>query len=379
MGTLGQCHPSALDLSIEELMEELVRGGGSDLHLSCGLPPYGRFAGTLRPLRRDPLPREQCHRLIFSLLSSSQRKRLDRSCELDCAYGQRGVARFRVNVYREKGSYAACLRALGDRIPSLESLALPSVMREITRRPHGLVVVTGPSGSGKTTTLAALLDHINRERAKHILTIEDPIEFVHRPVRSVIHQRQLGEDTHSFGNALRAALREDPDVILVGEMRDLDTMGLAITAAETGHLVLTSLHTASAVQAVDRIVDVFPAGQQSQVRLQLSNSLQAVFAQVLCRRHNPRPDQCDRVMVQEILINTPAIANLIRTGKTAQIHSQLQTGGQQGMQTLERAIADRVNDGTIAVAEGMGHTGRPEELQRLLRPAADLASGGRHG
>ncbi|TGG81122.1 MAG: twitching motility protein PilT, partial [Aphanocapsa feldmannii 288cV] len=196
---------------------------------------------------------------------------------------------------------------------------------------------------------------------------------------SVIHQRQLGEDTHSFANALRAALREDPDVILVGEMRDLDTMGLAITAAETGHLVLTSLHTASAVQAVDRIVDVFPAGQQSQVRLQLSNSLQAVFAQALCRRHNPRPDQCDRVMVQEILINTPAIANLIRTGKTAQIHSQLQTGGQQGMQTLERAIADRVNDGTIAVAEGMGHTGRPEELQRLLRPAADLASGGRHG
>jgi len=228
------------------------------------------------------------------------------------------------------------------------------------------VLVTGPTGSGKTTTLAALLDHINHSRAEHILTIEDPIEFSFRNAKSVIHQRQLGEDTHSFANALRAALREDPDVILVGELRDLETIQLAITAAETGHLVLGTLHTSSAAQTVDRMVDVFPAEQQTQIRVQLSSSLVAVFSQTLCLRQNPQPGQFGRVMAQEILINTPAVANLIREGKTAQLYSQLQTGAQLGMQTLERALADLVQAGAISREEALTKAGKPDELGRLL-------------
>jgi twitching motility protein PilT len=228
------------------------------------------------------------------------------------------------------------------------------------------VLVTGPTGSGKTTTLAALLDHINRSRAEHILTIEDPIEFTYRNDKSVIHQRQLGDDTRSFGAALRAALREDPDVILVGEMRDLETIQLAITASETGHLVFGTLHTSSAAQTVDRMVDVFPPEQQTQIRVQLSGSLVGVFSQTLCKRQNPKPGQFGRVMAQEILINTPAIANLIREGKTAQLYSQIQTGGQQGMQTLERALANLVQAGAVERSEALAKASKPDELQRLL-------------
>ena len=212
-----------MDLMIEDLMEQLVEGGGSDLHIATGQPPYGRFSGELRPMRDDPLEEEDCNKLIFSMLNNSQRKTLEQTWELDCAYGLKGVARFRVNVYRQKGSYAACLRALGSKIPSVEVLNLPPVVLETSKRPRGLVLVTGPTGSGKTTTLAALLDHINHTRSEHILTIEDPIEFVYQSDKSLVHQRQLNEDTRSFANALRAALREDPDVILVGEMRDLET------------------------------------------------------------------------------------------------------------------------------------------------------------
>ena len=254
--------------------------------------------------------------MIFSLLNNNQRKHLEQNWELDCSYGLKGVARFRVNVYREKvATPPACLRALGSSIPSLEQLGLPDVVREISERPRGLVLVTGPTGSGKTTTLAALLNHINQQRAEHILTVEDPIEFVYQSARSVIHQRELGEDTRSFANALKAALREDPDVILVGEMRDLETIQLAITAAETGHLVFGTLHTSSAAQTVDRMVDVFPPEQQTQIRVQLSGSLVAVFAQTLCRRLNPPPGAFGRVMAQEIMVNTPAMANLIREGQ----------------------------------------------------------------
>jgi twitching motility protein PilT len=355
-----------MELQIEQLMEELVQQGGSDLHLAAGQPPYGRFSGALRSMREEKLSEDQCNRLIFSMINNAQRKQLEQTWELDCAYGLRGVSRFRVNVYRQRGSYAACLRALGSTIPSLESLELPPVVEETSRRPRGLILVTGPTGSGKTTTLAALLDHINRSRAEHILTIEDPIEFTYRNEQSVIHQRQLGEDTRSFAAALRAALREDPDVILVGEMRDLETIQLAITAAETGHLVFGTLHTSSAAQTVDRMVDVFPAEQQTQIRVQLSGSLVGVFSQTLCKRLNPRPGQFGRVMAQEILINTPAIANLIREGKTAQLYSQIQTGGQQGMQTLERALANLVVQGSVSREEAMAKASKPEELGRLL-------------
>jgi len=357
-------------VAIEELMEQLVQRGGSDLHLSAGLPPYGRFSGQLQPMEPEALTEELCNRLIFSLLNNNQRKQLEQNWELDCSYGLRGVARFRVNVYREKGSYAACLRALGSTIPTLEQLRLPQVVRDISERPRGLVLVTGPTGSGKTTTLAALLENINQTRAEHILTVEDPIEFVYHPARSVIHQRELGEDTRSFANALRAALREDPDVILVGEMRDLETIQLAITAAETGHLVFGTLHTSSAAQTVDRMVDVFPPSQQTQIRVQLSGSLMAVFAQTLCKRRNPPPGAYGRVMAQEIMVNTPALANLIREGKTAQIYSQLQTGGQYGMQTLERALANLIEAGEIELEEGLAKAGKPDELVRLLGDGA---------
>ncbi|MFZ9228620.1 MAG: type IV pilus twitching motility protein PilT [Prochlorococcaceae cyanobacterium] len=353
-------------LSMEELMEQLVTNGGSDLHLSAELPPYGRFNGQLRPMHDEVLDEESCNRLIFTLLNNSQRKQLEQNWELDCSYGLRGVGRFRVNVYRQKGSYAACLRALGSKIPSLDSLGLPPVVEEMSRMPKGLVLVTGPTGSGKTTTLAAILEHINQTRAEHILTIEDPIEFVYTSSRSVFHQREVNEDTRSFANALRAALREDPDVILVGEMRDLETIQLAISAAETGHLVFGTLHTSSAAQTVDRMVDVFPAAQQTQIRVQLSNSLVAVFAQTLCKRHNPQPGQFGRVMAQEIMINTPAIANLIREGKTAQLYSQIQTGGANAMQTLEKALADLVLNKDITLEEAVNKTSKPEELKRLV-------------
>lgn len=312
------------------------------------------------------LSEEDCNKLIFSLLNNSQRKHLEQNWELDCSYGLRGVARFRVNVYRQRGTYAACLRALGDSIPALGSLGLPAVVEETSRKPKGLILVTGPTGSGKTTTLAALLNHINQTRAEHILTIEDPIEFTYKNSKSVIHQREVNEDTRSFANALRAALREDPDVILVGELRDLETIQLAISAAETGHLVFGTLHTSSAAQTVDRMVDVFPAGQQTQIRVQLSSSLLAVFSQTLCKRVRPLPGQFGRVMAQEIMINTPAIANLIREGKTAQIYSQIQTGAKDGMFTLERALANLVQQEAISQSEAMLKTTRPEELERLL-------------
>jgi twitching motility protein PilT len=299
-------------------------------------------------------------------LNNSQRKHLEQNWELDCSYGLRGVARFRVNVYRQRGTYAACLRALGDSIPALANLGLPPVVEETSRKPKGLILVTGPTGSGKTTTLAALLNHINQTRAEHILTIEDPIEFTYKNEKSVIHQREVNEDTRSFANALRAALREDPDVILVGELRDLETIQLAISAAETGHLVFGTLHTSSAAQTVDRMVDVFPPGQQTQIRVQLSGSLLAVFSQTLCKRVRPLPGQFGRVMAQEIMINTPAIANLIREGKTAQIYSQIQTGAKEGMLTLDRALANLVQEEAISHAEALLKTTRPEELERLL-------------
>jgi len=355
-----------MDLQIEQLMEELVEGGGSDLHLAAGQQPYGRFSGSLKPMREERLSEDACNRLIFSMINNAQRKQLEQTWELDCAYGLKGVSRFRVNVYRQRGSYAACLRALGSNIPSLDTLQLPPIVEETSRKPRGLILVTGPTGSGKTTTLAALLDHINRNRAEHILTIEDPIEFTYRNEKSVVHQRQLGEDTRSFAAALKAALREDPDVILVGEMRDLETIQLAVTAAETGHLVFGTLHTSSAAQTVDRMVDVFPAEQQTQIRIQLSGSLVGVFSQTLCKRQNPKPGEFGRVMAQEIMINTAAIANLIREGKTAQLYSQIQTGGQYGMQTLERALANLVSAGAVDRTEALTKASKPEELKRLL-------------
>lgn len=364
-----------MELMMEDLMEEVIQRGGSDLHLSAGLPPYIRISGKLTATDHEPMTPEICQRIIFSILNNTQRKNLEQNWELDCSYGIKGLARFRVNVYKDRGTYAACLRALPSKIPTFDSLGLPPVVREMTEKPRGLILVTGPTGSGKSTTLAAMVDNINQTRPEHILTVEDPIEFVYESKKSIIHQRQLGEDTRSFANALRAALREDPDVILVGEMRDLETIQLAVTASETGHLVFGTLHTSSAAQTVDRIVDVFPPEQQQQIRVQLSTSLVAVFSQTLAPRKNPKPGQFGRVMAQEILVVTPAVSNLIREGKTAQIYSTIQTGGKYGMQTLEKALADAYKAGTISFEVAISKTSKPDELQRLIAGAGAQAAG----
>lgn len=362
-----------MDFMIEDLMEQVIARGGSDLHISAGLPPYIRINGKLTPTEYEPLTSEQCQRLIFSMLNNTQRKNLEQNWELDCSYGVKGLARFRVNVYKDRGTFAACLRALASKIPSMSTLNLPDIVREMSEKPRGLVLVTGPTGSGKSTTLASMINNINLTRSEHILTVEDPIEFVYEPIKSLIHQRQIGEDTKSFANALRAALREDPDVVLVGEMRDLETIQLAISAAETGHLVFGTLHTSSASQTVDRMVDVFPPEQQQQIRVQLSNSLVAVFSQTLVPKKNPKPGEYGRVMAQEIMVITPAIANLIREGKTSQIYSAIQTGGKLGMQTLEKVLSDLYKAGTISFDAAMSKTSKPDELQRLFGGVPPLA------
>jgi twitching motility protein PilT len=360
---------SVMELMIEDLMEQLIEMGGSDMHIQAGAPVYFRISGKLQPIGEDPLTPQECQKLIFSMLNNTQRKDLEQTWELDCSYGVKGLARFRVNVYKERGYYAACLRALSSKIPNFDQLNLPDIVREMSERPRGLVLVTGPTGSGKTTTMAAMIDLINRTRPEHILTIEDPIEYVFPNIKSLIHQRQKGEDTKSFANALKAALREDPDVILVGEMRDLETISLAISAAETGHLVMGTLHTSSAASTVNRMLDVFPPEQQAQVQAQLSNSLIAVFSQTLVSKKNPKPGEFGRVMAQEIMVVTPAIANLIREGKAAQIYSAIQTGMKMGMQTMEQSLANYVKAGVISFEVATSKSSKPEELQRILAGA----------
>jgi twitching motility protein PilT len=359
-----------MDVMIEDLMEQLVEMGGSDMHIQAGAPIYFRISGKLGPINEEILSPQESQRLIFSMLNNTQRKELEQNWELDCSYGVKGLARFRVNVYKERGCYAACLRALSSKIPNFDQLGLPNIIREMAERPRGLILVTGQTGSGKTTTLAAILDLINRTRAEHILTVEDPIEYVFPNAKSLFHQRQKGEDTKSFANALKAALREDPDIVLVGEMRDLETISLAISAAETGHLVFGTLHTNSASGTVDRIIDVFPANQQAQIRAMLSNSLLAVFSQTLVKKKSPKPGEFGRAMAQEIMVITPAIANLIREGKAPQIYSAIQTGMKLGMQTMEQALANMVVNGVVGFEEAISKSGRPDELQRLVSGAA---------
>jgi twitching motility protein PilT len=354
-----------MDFMIEDLMEQLVEMGGSDMHIQAGAPVYFRISGKLTPMGED-LTAQECQKLIYSMLNNSQRKDFEQNWELDCSYGVKGLARFRVNVYKERGCIAACLRALSSKIPNYEQLGMPDIVKEMASRPRGMVLVTGQTGSGKTTTLAAILDLINRTRAEHVLTVEDPIEYVFPNIKSLFHQRQKGEDTKSFSNALKSALREDPDIILVGEMRDLETISLAISAAETGHLVLGTLHTSSAAGTIDRIIDVFPSAQQAQIRAMLSNSLLAVFSQCLLKKKNPKPGEFGRVMAQEIMVVTPAIANLIREGKAAQIYSSIQTGSKLGMQTMEQVLAGFVKNGDISMEDALGKSSKPDELQRLV-------------
>ena len=350
---------------IEKYLEVVVKQRGSDLHISAGLPPVVRIDGNLQRMDVPALKPEEVELLLFPMLNKEQRRKLEQDWELDFSYGIQGLSRFRVNIYKDRGNYAAAFRVIASKVPSFKELGLSD--RKIAEKPRGLVLVTGPTGSGKSTTLAAMINYINETRSEHILTIEDPIEFIHPSKRSIIHQRELGQDTRSFANALKSALREDPDIILVGEMRDLDTIRLALTAAETGHLVFGTLHTSSASQTIDRIIDVFPEGQQQQVRVQLSNSLVAVFSQTLLPLLQADGTKSGRVMAQEVMLVIPAIANLIREAKAAQIYSTMQTNSGFGMQTLEMSLRDLYMRKKITLEDALARSSRPEEFKRGLQ------------
>ena len=352
--------------SIDELLEHCVAVGASDLHLSVASPPVVRVHGKLVAVEdADPLDADTTQALLYRILSTEQQKRLELDRQIDLAHYVPGVARFRVNVYFQRDALGAALRQIPQEIKSLDELGLPSTLHELTKKPRGLVLVTGPTGSGKSTTLAALIDEINRTRSEHILTIEDPVEFVHRHKRCIVNQREVGSDATSFGNALRAALRQDPDVILLGEMRDLETIATALTAAETGHLVLGTLHTQSAPGTIDRIIDVFPAEQQEQVRVQLAATLEGVVTQMLL----PTANGSGRVAALEVLFPDDAVRNLIRQGKAEQIYSVMQTNRSRGMQTLEQSLADLTVSRVITKEVALGATSRPDQLKGLFERA----------
>ncbi len=321
-------------MDITELLEFAVKHGASDLHLSAGLPPKVRIHGEIRNISPDALKHQDVHNMIYDIMNDYQRKHYESHLECDFSFEIPNVSRFRVNAFVQQRGSGAVFRTIPTKVLSLEELKAPPIFREIAEYSRGIVLVTGPTGSGKSTTLAAMIDHVNSTRREHILTIEDPIEFVHQSKRSLINQREVGPHTQSFSNALRSALREDPDVILVGEMRDLETIRLAMTAAETGHLVFGTLHTSSAAKTIDRIIDVFPAAEKEMVRAMLSESLRAVISQTLLRK----ADDSGRVAAHEIMLGTPAIRNLIREAKIAQMYSTIQTGSSVGMQTLDQCL-----------------------------------------
>lgn len=336
-------------IDITELLKFGVQSGASDLHLSAGLPPMMRVHGDVKQLNFPPLEHKDVHAMVYDIMNDHQRKFYESELECDFSYEIPNVSRFRVNAFNQSRGAAAVFRTIPTEILTLEQLQCPSIFAEIADKPRGIVLVTGPTGSGKSTTLAAMIDYINKSRQYHILTIEDPIEFVHKSNKSLINQREVGLQTKSFANALRSALREDPDVILVGEMRDLETIRLAITAAETGHLVFGTLHTSSAAKTIDRIVDVFPAEEKDMVRAMLSESLQAVISQTLLKLK----DGSGRIAAHEIMIGTPAIRNLIRENKVAQMYSAIQTGQQYGMQTLDQCLVGLMRKGLISKEAAM--------------------------
>jgi twitching motility protein PilT len=351
-----------------EILTRMAEERASDVHLTPGYPPAIRVRGKIVGLEEyGPLSAQQTRDTVYSLLNDDQRKRFESRKQLDLAYAVPGVARFRVNCFFQRGAVSAAFRRIPHEIPKLDELGLPRVLEELTRKPRGLILVTGPTGSGKSTSLAAMLDVINSDRDEHILTIEDPIEFLHNHKRCIVNQREIGSDAEDFATALKSALREDPDVILVGEMRDLETMSTALTAAETGHLVFATLHTQSTSQTVDRIIDIFPAEQQAQVRMQLSIGLQGIVTQQLL----PTVDGAGRVVACEVLIPTPAVRNLIREGKTHQIYSAIQTSGAIGMQTMDAHLAQLVRMGRVSRQLAEQRASVPEELKRLLGAAPE--------
>jgi twitching motility protein PilT len=350
-------------VAIMELLEAVLERGASDLHVTSGTPPTIRVHGSL--LRLDQYPKltpDELQRMIYSILTQKQRERLEQDLELDVSYSLPGKARFRVNVYFQRDALGAAFRLIPFEIKSIEDLGLPRQIEDFARLPRGLVLVTGPTGSGKSTTLASLVDIINEERDVHIMTVEDPIEFLHRHKRALVNQREVGHDTSSFAQALKHVLRQDPDVILVGEMRDLETISTALTAAETGHLVFATLHTQDAPQTIDRIIDVFPPFQQQQVRVQLAVTLQGIVTQQLL----PTVDGRGRAASSEVLIATPAIRNLIREAKIHQVYSLMQAGGKFGMQTMDASLATLVRAGRISREVALAQCHDPEELNRIL-------------
>jgi twitching motility protein PilT len=365
-----------MELDFAEVLLEVVDRRASDLHLTAGAPPMVRVRGRLTALEGYPvLTPTETREIIYSILSNGQRQKLENNWQLDFAYQIPGAARFRVNAYFQRSALGAAFRLIPFDITPLETLGLPPVVAEFANKPRGLVLVTGPTGSGKSTTLASLIDVINTHREEHIMTIEDPIEFLHRHKKCIVNQRELGSDATSFSEALKAALRQDPDVILVGEMRDLETIGTAITAAETGHLVFATLHTQDTPQTIDRIIDVFPSAQQGQIRAQLSVALQGIMTQTLL----PTADGAGRCVAVEVLVPTPAVRNLIREAKSHQIYSVLQTGGAHGMQTMDSSLAQLVRAGKITrqLAESRAHS--PEEFRRLLGGVGVGAGAGMNG
>lgn len=358
-----------MSITLSQLLKTMVEQKGSDLHLTTNSPPQIRVDGRLIPLKLPPLSPTETKQLCYSVLTDAQKHRLEEELELDFSFGVKGLSRFRANVYNQRGAIAGAFRSIPHEIPSLKSLGIPPVVEKLCERPRGLVLVTGPTGSGKSTTLAAMLDKINSENHLHIITIEDPVEYLHSHKKCLINQRELHADTHSFSRALRAALRQDPDVVLVGEMRDLETMETAITIAETGHLTLATLHTNSAPETINRLVDAFPAHQQSQVRAQVSLCLEGI----LCQSLLPKASGSGRVLIMEIMIPNPAIRNLIREDKIHQLYSSMQTGQQRhGMQTFNQALATAYFKKQISLEMAINSSSNVEELKEMIERGAGL-------
>jgi len=364
-------------VSIEELVQQLVERGGSDLHIAAGAPPMIRVNGRLISTELEVLDGEATQKLIYSILDNEQILRFEKNWELDMSFGIAGLGRFRTNVFYQRGAIGSVLRVIPYDIKSMAELQLPvDLCERICALQKGLVFVTGATGSGKSTTLAAMIDYINRSRNDHIMVIEDPIEFVHRNKSCLVNQREVGNDTRGFAESLRTVLRQDPDVIMIGELRDQETIAAALTIAETGHLTFATLHTNSVVQTLNRVIDVFPAYQQSQIRTQLSFSLEAVFCQQLV----PRIDGRGRVLAAEVMVGTQAVRSLIREDKAHQLESIIQTGGRYGMKTMNQALYEMYRRNQISFDDALVHSHDPDELRRLCqKPAATASSGGNRG